>query len=153
MENQITFKPSNKTLAKMQVVHLGKILFNLQFLALAVMTASVLSFLLPAIYYLILIAISLLTVFTIYVTNPNFASYWSGGEKLTRLAEIMAQSWKYTVPIVLVLAALSITCLIFDKSQKHTAKIIVSVVIAVLAAIVLILKIINGGSILWKPFI
>lgn len=146
MENQKTFKTPTKTLVTMQVAHFGKILFNLQFLALAVMVASVLSFLLPVIYYLVLLFISLLTVFTIYAVNPNFASYWSGGETLTKVAAFMSQSWKYTVPIVLVLAALSIVCLSIDRSQKHTARIVGSSIIAVLAAVILIFKLINGGG-------
>ena len=145
MENQEKYKTPSKVLARMQVVHLGKILFNLQFLALAVMAASVLSFILPAIYYLMLICVALLTFCTLFA-NPTFASMWAGGETLTRVAEVMTQSWTYTVPISLALAVLSIGLLCFDKNQKHPARIAVSVIIALIAVVILVLKLINGGG-------
>lgn len=146
MENQKTFTTPSKTLARMQVVHFGKILFNLQFVAVAIMVASVLSFIMPAIYYLVLISISLLTLFTLFA-NPTFVSLWSGGETLTKIAAVLTQSWKYTVPIVAVLAVASIICLCFDKSKKHIARIVVSVIICLLAIIVLLLKLINTGAV------
>lgn len=144
MENRKNYRVPNKTLARMQVVRLGKILFNLQFIAVAVMVASVLSFLAPAIYYLFLLCIAMLTLFTAFL-NPSFSSLWAGGEALTKIAEVLAQSWKYSVPIVLVLAALSIVCLCFDKNNKHPARISISAVICAFAVIVLILRLINSG--------
>ena len=146
MENQEVFKTPNKTLVRMQFVHFGKILFNLQFLALAIMLASVLSFIMPAIYYLMLICIAFLTLFTVFA-NSTFMSFWAGGEHLTKVATVLSQSWKYTIPIVLALAIGSIVCLWLDKNKKHTSRIITSIIIAVLATFVLILKIINGGGI------
>lgn len=142
MENQKAFKTPIKTLARMQVVHFGKILFNLQFIALAVMAASVLSFLMPVVYYLLLLCIAFLTLFLIFA-NPTFLSFWSGGEALAKIAETLAQSWKYTVPIVTVLAVASLICLCFDKNKKHTARIAVSAVICIFALAVLFLKLAN----------
>lgn len=146
MENLETFKTPPKVLAKMQIAHLGKILFNLQFIALAVMLASVLTFILPAIYYLMLICITLLTLFMVF-SNPNFASFWKGGEHLTTIADVMTQSWKYTVPIVAVLAIASVICLLVDKNNNHIPRIITSVIIAILAIAVLVLKLINTGTV------
>ncbi len=145
MEKQEIFKTPRKTLARMQVVHFGKILFNLQFIALAVMAASVLSFIMPAIYYLMLLCIALLSLFIVFM-NPTFTSLWSGGETLTKIAEILTLSWKYTVPIVAALALASILCLSFDTNQKHPARIVVSVIVCVIAVVVLLLKLINGGA-------
>lgn len=139
MENQKIFKTPSKTLARMQIVHFGKILFNLQFIAVAIMAASVISFIIPVIYYIFLICIAGLTLFIIFI-NPTFMSLWTGGEKLLDIATVLTQSWKYTVPIVAILAIASIICLCFDKSKKHTARIVVSVIICVLALIVLLSK-------------
>lgn len=130
----------------MQIVHLGKILFSLQFIAVAVMAASVISFIMPAIYYLFLIFIALLTLFIAF-TNPAFTSLWTGGETLTKIADTLTQSWRYTIPFVAILAIFSIICLCFDKNQKHHARILVSTIIAILAIIVLLLKFINTGVI------
>lgn len=139
-------KTPKGTLARMQAVHLGKILFNLQFIALAVMLASVLSFIGIAVYYIMLVAISLLTVFTIYAIYPNFVNAWTGGEKLANIAVKLAQSWTYTIPIVICLAALSIGLLCFDKNEKHIARIVVSSIIIVIALILLILQLTASGG-------
>lgn len=145
MENQTTFKPSNKTLTRMQVVHLGKILFNMQFIALAIMAASVLSFIIPAVYYLALICILLLSLFTL-LANPSFMAFFQGGEALTQVTSVLMQSWSYTVPIVAACSIASIVCLCFDKNKKHPARITISAVLCALALIVLLLKLINTGD-------
>lgn len=139
MENQKTFKTPKSVLVRMQVVHLGKILFNMQFIAAAVMAASVLTFIMPAIYYILLVSVACLSLFTLFA-NPDFAALWSGGETLTKLAETLSLSWKYTVPIVAVLAIASIICLCFDKNKKHTARIVVSAIFCVLAIVVLLIN-------------
>lgn len=144
MEKQKAEKTPNKTLARMQVVHFGKILFNLQFVALAIMAASVISFILPAIYYVLLVCFAAFSLFILFA-NPTFKSLWSGGETLTKIAAVMLQSWKYTVPIVAVLSIVSIVCLCFDKNNKHVARIVVSAIICVLALVVLFFKLVNTG--------
>lgn len=146
MENQKSYKTPPKTLAMMQVVHFGNILFNLQFLAIAIMAASVLSFIVPVIYYLLLLCVMLLTLFTIFIMYPGFGNLWSGGEALTQIAEVLNSTWKFTVPIVAVLAIGAIVCLSLDKQKKHIGKIVTCSIFLVLALIVLILKFINGGA-------
>lgn len=144
MKNQTSFSTPKNILARMQIVHLGKILFNLQFIALAIMAASVLSFIMPAIYYILLVSLLLFSFFTL-LANPTFLSMWSGGETLTEIADVLLHSWKYTVPIVAILAAASIVCLCFDKKEKHVARIVFSAIFCVLALIVLFFKLVNTG--------
>lgn len=136
--------PSN--LARMQVVHFGKIAFNLQFVALAVMLASVVSFVVTGLYYVMLLFVSLLTLGFIYAVYPGFLSWWSGGETLAKITETMSQSFQYTIPILCALSIASIVCLCFDKYQKHIARIVISVIIFVLATIILVAKLINKGG-------
>lgn len=145
MEKEKTFKTPKKILARVQVVHFGKILFNLEFIVLAIMLASVLSFIIPALYYIILVCIAFFSLFTLLL-NPTFLAMWNGGESLARIAEVMAQSWKYTVPILLALCVASIVCLCLDKNKKHIARIVFSAIFAVAAIVVLVLKLINGGG-------
>lgn len=147
MEEENIYKTPSNFLAKMQVVHFGKILFNLQFIAVAIMLASIITFILPAIYYLMLIAISLLTIFSIYAWYPNFSSFWTGAEGLVNVADALTNSWQYTIPIALALAVVSIICLCFDGYKKHMGRITVSTIIAIVSIIILVAKLINGGSI------
>ncbi len=144
MENQKTFKTPSKVLVRMQVVHFGKILFNLQFLVLAIMLASAISFVLPFFYYMVLVFLVLFTLFAL-LADPTFRSWWSGGETLTKIAQVLTHSWKYTVPIVAILAISSIVCLSADKNKQHIARIVVSVIICVISLIVLFLKLVNSG--------
>lgn len=145
MENVKTLSTPKDTLIRMQVVHLGKILFNLQFVVVAIMLASILTFIFPAIYYLMLICAAFLSLFILFA-NPTFMSMWSGGDNLLKVADILAQSWRYTVPTVFALSIAAIVCLSFDKNHKHPARIIVSVIVCGLAGVTLLAKLINKGG-------
>lgn len=138
MRNPSTPYSTKAALARMQTVHLGKIFFRFQFLAIALLVASVLSFLATAIYYVFLIAISLLTLFAIYALYPGFVRFWSGGEKLAKIAEALGRSQKYVAPVAIALGALAILLLCLDRRQKHIAEIIVSAMCMLVATIALI---------------
>lgn len=134
-------------LVRMQVARLGKITFNLQFLAVAVMAASVLSFLSVVVYAAIVMVAVIFTLGLIFVAYPSFADGLSGGgEALTCIFNMLAASWTYTAPTALALAATSIICLCFDYREKHIARITVSAVIAALSVIVLIEKLVGGAA-------
>ncbi len=126
-------------------MHFGKILFNLQFVAVAIMAASVISFLFTAVYYLLLVCVLILSLFTL-LADPGFQSLMSGGESLTNVASVLSQSWAITVPTVAALSIASIVCLCFDKNERHTARIVVSSIVCVIALLVLILKLVNSGA-------
>lgn len=144
MEEQKNYRVSGKELARLQVVHLGKITFNLQFLVFVIMASSVITFILPAIFYMMIFSIAALSLFTLFA-NPAFVNAWSGGEFFSQVALVMAQSWKYTVPIVAVLSVVTIVCLMFDKTKKHKGRIIASAIVCVLAFAVLFFELVNTG--------
>lgn len=144
MEDQRTFKTPLKTLARLQVVHFGKILFNMQFIAVAIMIASIVSFLIPVVFYIVLVAVLLLSLFTL-LTNPTFKSFFQGGATLTNIAEVMSRSWKYTIPIVAALSIASIVCLCFDKNKKQIARIVISSITCTFSLVLLFFKLANSG--------
>lgn len=131
-------------LARMQVARLGKIAFNLQFLAVAIMAASVLFFLAIAVYYVLLLAVTIVTLGLIFAAYPSFGNLWSGGEVLGDIFNMLAASWPYAIPAALALSVTSIICLCFDYREKHIARISISAVIAVISLIVLIVKLVGG---------
>lgn len=140
MENRNVYKTPKKTLARLQVVHFGKITFNLQFVAMAFMIASVLSFFIYPVYYVMLIGVTAFTLGMIFVWYPNFKAWWTT-DTLNKFTVWLARSWKYTVPIVMLLAAISIICLCFDKDKKKQAgRIAVAAILIVLAVIFLLIK-------------
>ena len=123
----------------MQIVRLGKILFGLHIIVFVIMCASLLTIIAYPFYYVILVSIAILTLFSIFAWYPGFTSWWNP-EGLNNLFWFLAESWKYTVPIALVLAAGAIVCLSFDKNEKHTKRIAACVAICVFAIIFLILR-------------
>lgn len=143
MENNKSIKTPTDIVLRMQIVHLGKILFNLQFIFVTIMVASILTFILPAIYYLILFIVAAITLFSLFA-NSTFRSLWSNGEVLTQVANYLSGSWKYTIPLVLIFSIMSIACLCFDKNKKHTARILLSGILFVVSIIILILKLVNA---------
>lgn len=142
MEKKNLIKTPGDVLLRIQIVHLGKILFNLQFIFVIVMFASILTFILPAIYYLVLAMIALVTLFILFA-DPTFRSLWAGGEVLTEIAAYLANSWKYTIPLVAVFSISSIICLCFDKNKKQLPRIVISSILFIIAMIILVLKYIN----------
>lgn len=65
----------NSILLRIQIVHFGKILFNFEILTLAVMLACVMTFIFPAIYYILLFSISVITLFPFMHGIQNFHLY------------------------------------------------------------------------------
>lgn len=149
MNNQTSFTtlttPKN-VLLRMQVGRLGKILFGLQFVALSVVFASILSAVAIVVFYLFMGMITIATFGLIFAAYPNFSDWWAGGEVLQTIFTALSASWPYVIPVSLVLAISSIICLCFDYREKHTARIVVSAIIGVLAVAVLVIKLIGGGS-------
>lgn len=139
MENIKTFKTPKNVLARMQVVHFGKIMFNMQFLALAIMGASILSFIAYPLYYAVLLVICVFTLFMAFGFIEGFASWWAP-TTLNEITVSLAKTWKFTIPIVIAMSLLSIICLRFDKDDKHIGEMIASIVICVLALIYLLIR-------------
>lgn len=146
MEGKRPYRATGFTLINMQVVRLGKILFNLQFVGLFFVLASALTFALPVLFYVLLFTVCMLTLFTIFAWYPPSLSWWKGGEVLANIAILLSTSWKYIIPIVAVLSVSSAVCLLFDRKEKHIARIAVSVAVFVVTGILTLILISNAGA-------
>lgn len=143
----VPYKTPKGILARMQAVHFGKILFNLQFLAVAAMAASALSVFATVVFYLFMVIMTIGSVGLIYVLYPPFAGWWAGGEKLQEIMEVLAVSWQYAVPVALALSLGSIVLLCFDRDERHAGRIVVSALVALFSIVFLIVKWINAGGV------
>lgn len=144
--NPQKLKTPKAELARMQAVHLGVILFNLQFLAVAFMLAGVFSFIVVVLFYFFMIIVTLGSLGIIYLLYPSFGSWWAGGEVLQDIAVRLAGGWVYAVPIALALSVSSIILLSFDSEQRHVGRIVVCVIVALLTVAFLIFKWLNAGG-------
>lgn len=142
MENET--KTPKKILAQMQLARLGKIAFVWQFIAVAVMLVSVITFLAAAMYYLVLIVIILGSAFLILLSS-DFQNWLNAGDGIMQFSVSLANWWKYAAPVALALSVLSIVCLCADRHRKHLARIILSALVALFAVIYYIVKLIYTG--------
>ncbi len=144
IENQ-TGKTPNKILAQMQTARLGKIAFALQFIALAVMLLSVFSFIVFLAYIVVILVLAFFMLFRLYF-SPIFESWWAAGLNIINFAVMTVKWWVYTAPVTLVLSAVSIGCLCADRKNKHTVKIVLSVIVAALTLGYIITNLIIMGA-------
>lgn len=145
MERKIIETPSS-ILIRMQVVHFGKILFNLEVVALLIVLSSILTFLSAVVYYTFLLFITVGTFGLIYALYPTFSTWWSGGETLLNVSVYLSENWKYTIPLVFVLSVASAICLGFEKGNKQVVKIAISMIIALFALVIFIFKWTRGET-------
>lgn len=140
MKNQPMYRTDHQILFRMQVVHLGKILFNFQIVAFVILIASFFSLFLTAMFWLILFVIMLVTLFTIFINEDFRRLFANSSEIMDWVTSVFAQSWQYTVPTLAILSVATIICLSFDKNQKHLGRIVTSVIFGILAIGVLVIK-------------
>ena len=134
------------SITAMRVSHLGKILSNIAILGVVVCLASVLYFLLVAIYYMILIAVLLGTVFLILVYYPDFMQLFTNTEAINQfVADFTVKYLPVIAPITMVIAALAITALAISK-QGNTGRIVLSVICLLVAAVCTVIFTFMGGA-------
>ncbi len=138
MDNQDKFKTPNKALVRMQVVRLGKILFTLQVIA-SIALASPFTFAIYPLYYAALILLTLFTGFTLFIAYPGFASWWDPARIYNFTISIL-DTWKYMIPLILIISLLSILCLSFDKNKKHLGRMLASIIMMVLVIIYVLFR-------------
>lgn len=128
------FKTPSITLFRMQMVHFGKILFNLQFIAPLFVLSNIITAAMYVIYYLILFAITMFTLFTVFIWYPEFGNWWQA-DYLNQFFQILSGAGKYVLPISICASILSTVCLCFDKNEKHIKRIVINSLVLVVLII------------------
>lgn len=138
MEGQHT-TPLEKTELKYFVVRLGKIFSNLSIVFLILCLCGILSFVSLAVILMVGLALIILTVGTIFVMVPN---YWdilmSASQFTAKLSSFFLDKFFIFVAFAILFAILSLILLKLDKQQKHTGRIVVSLIIIGIAIISII---------------
>lgn len=148
MEGQHT-TPLEKTELKYFGVRLGKIFSNLSIVFLILCLCGILSFVSLAVILTLGFALIILTIGTIFVMVPN---YWdilmSASQFTAKLASFFLDKFFIFVAFAILFAILSLILLKLDKQQKHTGRIVVSLIIIGIAIISII--VIAAGVIKWR---
>lgn len=135
------------SVASLRVARLGKILNNFAILGAVICLTSAAYFLLVAAYYIALICILLLTLFTILVTYPEFSNLFSNSEAIN--AAVMQLTTTYIpviAPVTLILSAASVAALIVSKQKKNVGRIVINVLCFIVGAVFTALYSFAGGE-------
>ena len=140
------YQPSPMALARMQVVHFGRIAFNWAVALLIVTVLAWISVFLSLVgtmaYYVLLVAATIVTLGMLFLWD-GFGNLWQT-EWVADLAQWLGKCWHYTLPVVIGCALVAVVCLCLDRQQKHPARITVAVVMTIVSAAILL--IFNGGA-------
>lgn len=143
IEEKITSKKTRapmSALAKMYCNHAGLILFNLCFVAIFLSLFSFFSILLPVLYYIILIVMTVFSLGFVFVWIPNFGSWFSwGAETSVKLINFVNNAFPYLGAFAIACAAASIVLLLIDRNNRDWARIGVAIGLCSIVAIGLIL--------------
>ena len=138
MEGQHT-TPLEKTELKYFVVRLGKIFSNLSIVFLILCLCGILSFVSLAVILTFGFALIILTIGTIFVMVPNYWDILMTASQFTaKLASFFLDKFFIFVAFTILFAILSLILLKLDKQQKHTGRIVVSLIIIGIAIISII---------------
>ena len=142
----------------MHLAHLGKIFFNFSILGIVLVLfyllmpiASLFALLMMAV---VIILLPFIWLFSGGAVNCNQVMDGINGssEMMLKIQDVVHAYLPYAAGITVALAGLSILFLVLDKTEKHTARIVISIVFAVISVIALILFIAvpgglyNGGA-------
>ena len=133
--------------AALRVAHLGKILSNFAILGAVICIASVAYFLFILVYYLVLISILLCTLFLILVEHPEFMNLFSNTEVINDFVINFSVTYLPVIaPVTMAVSALSIAALAVSKQKDGVARMVISIICLVVAAVFTILYTFMGGG-------
>ena len=119
-------------------VRLGTTLSVLAFVGFLYSLFASLSFLIVALYYIVIVFIAILTLFLILL-NEEFQKYIDGGETLAEIAQALTSTVIYSTSITMGLAALGITLLFTQKKVANRVPGLVFGFVAFIGALALLL--------------
>lgn len=136
------------SIAAMRLSHFGKILTSFAILGAVLCLASFVYYIFILIYYLILIAILLGTVFLILIAYPEFGNLFSNTEALNELVQQFSATYiPIIAPITLVVSALAIAALAVSKQKDGTARLVISIICLVVSAVFTVIAYVGGGAV------
>ncbi len=115
------------------ITRLGKILFNISIVSWLLCLSGILSFVATAAIFIIGFCLIVVSFGTIFIAIPNFGSVFLTSASIsTQISAFFLENIFIFIPIALILPIFSMVCLVIDKQNKHTSRIIaLSILIAI----------------------
>ena len=133
--------------AALRVAHLGKILSSFAILGAVICIASVAYFLFVLVYYIVLVAILLCTLFLILVEYPEFMNLFTSTEVINDFVYNFSLTYLPVIaPVTMAVSALSIAALAISKQKGGLPRLVISIICLVVAAVFTIIYTFMGGG-------
>lgn len=134
--------PPAGAMAKIYCTHFGLIFSNLaataSVLAVLCLLGSVLTVLIPVLYYIFLIATTVFSIGLSFVAIPNFISWWGFDTSFTsNLANGILSAIPYLCAIALAAAIASTVLLMIDKNNRHWGRFVTAIILSIVAIVVI----------------
>lgn len=130
-------------MAKLFCTHTSTILNNLGILTCTLGLLLFFSFLIPPLYYVILILLTMATVGTIFMFIPKFSKWWGLASKLNENIGVITNISIWILGISAVSSAISLILMLINKERRSLNRIITCVVTLVIAIIGIIIRALN----------
>lgn len=136
-------------MTKIYCNHFGRILSNLTMTAavaaLLCFLSSLITVLVPAAYFLLLLIMTLFSLGTVFVTIPNFVSWWSFDINIvTRVSVSMLHAIPYLCAIAMATAIASTVLLLVDKNNRSWGRVTFSIIFFVVSVAIVLIWALGG---------
>lgn len=125
------------------LTRLGIVLSNFALIGTLLMLSSFLFFICYAIYYIVLIFATVVTLGLIFLLVPNFSSLFNVPDHIANITQAINTALPIVAPITLISAVASLILLCLNKEDRHVGRIVFSAVligIVIIASITLLLE-------------
>lgn len=123
---------------KMHLGRLGIIFSNYSILGVILLFSTFLFFFGYALFYLLLLSISIITLGLIYVIAPGFADLWNVSDKMDGIISFISGASGYIALAVLVFSIASMILLWVDKNNRSIPRIIFAMIMGIISIIFII---------------
>lgn len=144
MENDLLIPPAGVR-RRMFATRLGKILFAYSVIAIAVLFSGILSFVLVAIWYLLALALIMVSLFTLLL-KPEFMELVTSGSSIGVIGSYVLQYWYIPTAVAAVCSLFAIILLATDKTKRHLGLVVVSAVVLGVALLYTVAMFAMGGA-------
>lgn len=142
-KNLNTQTPTKGMMGKLFCAHTSIILSNLGIFTCILGVLLFFTFLIPPLYFVFLLILTLATAGTIFLIIPNFGKWWSLFPTLSEhIGELTPVSF-WVLGISIVSSVVSLILILTDKEKKNTGRIASCIVTIVLATIGIIIRALN----------
>lgn len=138
MKTQTPLSPAKNDFLNF-LVRLGKIFSNISIVSLILCLCGVLSFVALAFIFIIAICVIILTLGTIFVIVPNFFDIVTSSATISaEIASFFLENFYIFTSITILCAIISLILLLLDKTNKHTARIVISSIVIAIAVLFIV---------------